>query len=151
MDIVHRVGIKAPASKVYAALTTIDGLAGWWTRDTTGSAKAGGHVAFRFRTDAGDEIGGFGMDVLDLSPDRKVHWAVKDGPPEWIGTDIEFALSQQDGQTIVMFSHRDWREFSEFMAHCSTKWATFLLSLRDFVETGKGQPSPNDLQISNWH
>ena len=37
------------------------------------------------------------------------------------------------------------------MAHCSTKWATFLLSLRDLVETGKGKPAPADLKISNWH
>jgi hypothetical protein len=50
-----------------------------------------------------------------------------------------------------MFGHRKWREEVEFMAHCSPKWATFLVSLRDFVETGKGQPAPNDLKISNWH
>jgi uncharacterized protein YndB with AHSA1/START domain len=152
MDIVHRIGVKAPADKVYAALATIDGLAGWWTQHTTGSSKAGGHVAFRFHTAAGDEIGGFGMDVLELAPDHKVHWQVKDGPAEWVGTDIEFALSQQEGYTIVMFGHRHWRDDGgEFMAHCSTKWATFLLSLRDLVETGQGQPSPNDLKISNWH
>jgi hypothetical protein len=36
-------------------------------------------------------------------------------------------------------------------APSSTKWATFLLSLRDLVETGTGRPSPNDLTISNWH
>lgn len=34
MNIVQKVAIKAPASKVYAALATIDGLAGWWTKDT---------------------------------------------------------------------------------------------------------------------
>jgi uncharacterized protein YndB with AHSA1/START domain len=151
MDIVHRVGIKAPAAKVYAALATINGLSGWWTEDTSGSSKAGGHVAFRFHTAAGDEIGGFGMDVLELAPEHKVRWQVKDGPAEWVDTDIEFQLSQQDGYTIVMFGHRHWREAGEFMAHCSTKWATFLLSLRDLVETGHGQPSPNDLKISNWH
>jgi hypothetical protein len=39
----------------------------------------------------------------------------------------------------------------EFMGHCSTKWATFLLSLRDLVETGQGKPAPHDLKISNWH
>jgi len=39
----------------------------------------------------------------------------------------------------------------EFMGHCSTKWATFLLSLRDLVETGQGKPAPHDLRISNWH
>jgi uncharacterized protein YndB with AHSA1/START domain len=155
MDIVHRIGIKAPAAKVYGALATVDGLAGWWTEDTSGSSKPGGHVAFRFRSAAGDEIGGFGMDVLELTPQHKVHWRVNDGPAEWVGTEIEFLLSQQDGYTIVMFGHRRWRGEregeAEFMAHCSTKWATFLLSLRELVETGQGQPSPNDLKISNWH
>jgi uncharacterized protein YndB with AHSA1/START domain len=151
VDIVHRVGIKAPASKVFAALSTIDGLAAWWTRSTSGSSKVGGTIVFRFQTPNGDEIGGFDMDVLELTPEQKVRWRVKAGPDEWVGTDIEFTLSRQDDYTIVLFGHRHWREEVEFMAHCSTKWATFLLSLRDFVETGKGQPAPTDLKVSNWH
>jgi uncharacterized protein YndB with AHSA1/START domain len=151
MDIVHRIGIKAPASKVYAALTTLDGLAGWWTEDTSGNAQVGGNIAFRFHTPTGDEIGGFEMNVLEQTPDRAIRWRVKDGPPEWVGTDIEFVLDRQDDCTIVRFGHRKWREEVEFTAHCSTNWATFLLSLRDLVETGKGRPSPDDLTISNWH
>ena len=151
VDIVQRVGIKAPAAKVYAALSTIDGLAGWWTRATTGTSKVGGTIAFRFHTPTGDEIGGFDMDVLELAPEQKVRWRVKAGPAEWVGTDIEFTLSRQDDYTIVMFGHRNWREEVEFMAHCSTKWATFLLSLRDLVESGKGQPAPADLKVGNWH
>ncbi|MDE2398479.1 MAG: SRPBCC domain-containing protein [Burkholderiales bacterium] len=151
MDIVHRIGVKAAPAQVYAALATIDGLAGWWTRDTSGSSHPGGHVDFRFRTPTGEEIGGFGLEVLELAPERKVHWRVTQGPAEWIDTDIEFELSTQDGYTIVMFGHRRWREACEFMAHCSTKWATFLLSLRDLAETGRGQPAPADLKIGNWH
>jgi uncharacterized protein YndB with AHSA1/START domain len=151
VDIVHRVGIKAPASKVYAALSSIDGLAGWWSESTRGDAKVGGTLAFRFFAAGGEEIGGFDMDVLELAPERKVRWRVKEGPQEWIGTDIEFSLSRQDDYTIVMFGHRNWREEAEFMSHCSTKWATFLLSLRDLVETGKGRPAPHDLKIGNWH
>ena len=37
------------------------------------------------------------------------------------------------------------------MYHCSTKWATFLMSLKMLVETGKGEPAPRDVKISNWH
>jgi len=37
------------------------------------------------------------------------------------------------------------------MYHCSTKWATFLMSLKQLVETGDGAPSPRDVTISNWH
>jgi len=151
VDIVHRIGIKAPASKVYAALSTIDGIAGWWTEKTTGNSKVGGSFAVRFFTPAGEEIGGFEMEVLELTLDQKVRWRVKAGPAEWVGTNIEFILSRQDDYTIVMFGHRKWREEVEFMAHCSTKWAVYLLSLRELVETGKGKPAPHDVTISNWH
>jgi uncharacterized protein YndB with AHSA1/START domain len=151
VDIVHRIGIKAPVAQVYAALATIDGLAGWWTRQTRGDSTVGGRIDFRFYTPAGDEIGGFGMDVLELTPDTAVRWRVQDGPAEWVGTDIEFGLSQQDGYTIVRFGHRRWREEGEFTAHCSTKWATFLLSLRELAESGRGRPAPDDLRIGDWH
>jgi hypothetical protein len=58
----------------------------------------------------------------------------------------------QDGHyTIVLFGHKSWREAVEFTAHCSMKWATFLLSLKDLVETGKGKPAPNDIKIDNWN
>jgi hypothetical protein len=33
------------------------------------------------------------------------------------------------------------------MHHCSTKWATFLLSLRDVVEGRAGHPAPRDVKI----
>ena len=150
-DIIHRVGIKAPRSKVYDALSTIDGLAGWWTTATTGSSQVGEVIGFRFHSESGDEIGGFEMDVVELVADEKVRWRVSAGPAEWVGTDVEFSLSRQDDYTIVLFGHRNWREEVEFMAHCSTKWATFLLSLRDLVETGKARPAPHDVQIGNWH
>ncbi len=151
VDIIHRVGIKAPLSKVYAALSTIDGLAGWWTTQTTGSAKVGDSIAFRFSTETGEEIGGFDMDVLELITNEKVRWRVTAGPAEWIDTEIEFQLRRQDDYIVVLFSHRGWREQVEFTAHCSTKWATFLMSLKSLGETGHGQPAPDDVKISNWH
>jgi hypothetical protein len=33
------------------------------------------------------------------------------------------------------------------MHHCSTKWATFLLSLKQLLETGKGRPAPDEVKI----
>ena len=91
------------------------------------------------------------MEVKELNPQKDIRWHCLDGPEEWIGTDITFQLSQQDDQTILLFSHSNWREAVEFTAHCSMKWAVFLLSLREYVETGKGKPSPRDLKIDNWN
>ena len=68
-------------------------------------------------------------------------WEVVDGPAEWIGTTIDFDLNQDGEYTIVLFAHAGWREPVEFMHHCSTKWAMFLLSLKSLVETGTGAPA----------
>jgi uncharacterized protein YndB with AHSA1/START domain len=151
VDIIHRVGIKAPISKVYAALSTVEGIAGWWTKETTGVSKPDGAIEVRFLSPSGKEIGGMTMQVMALEPNKKVHWRFKSGPEEWVGTDVIFNLSQDREYTIVLFAHKNWREAVEFTAHCSMKWAIFMLSLKDLVETGKGKPSPTDIKIDNWN
>ena len=150
-DIIHRVGIKAPLAQVYAALATVEGVAGWWTKETTGVSKPGETIDVRFLTPQGKEIGGMTMDVLALEPNKKVHWRFKTGPAEWVGTDAIFDLREEGDYTIVLFGHKNWREPVEFMAHCSMKWASFMLSLKELVETGRGKPSPHDIKIDNWN
>jgi uncharacterized protein YndB with AHSA1/START domain len=147
MDILHRIGIRTTdPAPVYDALTTIDGLAAWWTRETTGGSNVGDVVAFRF-----PPVGGFDMKITDLQPGTRVAWEVIDGPAEWIGTTIGWELHQAGEYTIVLFKQEGWREPVEFMYHCSTKWATYLLSLKSLIETGRGAPAPDDVQISDWH
>ena len=151
VDIIHRIGIRSSAAQVYKALSTIEGLAHWWTEETEGNERVGGKIEFTFRSETGDIKGKMVMEVQELTPGKNVRWRCVDGPAEWMGTDITFDLSEQDDQTIIIFGHRNWREAVEFMAHCSMKWAVFLLSLREYVETAKGKPSPHDLKIDNWN
>ncbi len=151
VDIVHRIGIAAPADRVREALASIDGLASWWTEDVRGDSSVGGRIEFVFRADDGAVKGAMVMEVQPPQNGEQVRWRCVDGPEEWIGTDVTYELSQQDDQTILLFGHRNWREAVEFTYHCSMKWATFLLSLREYVETGTGRPSPRDLKIDNWN
>ena len=147
VDILHRVGVhNATPEAVYDALTTVDGLAGWWTDDTSGTAEVGGVLEFRF-----PPVGGFDMEVVELRPSERVTWWVVDGPEEWIGTTIDWDLRQDGDYTIVMFKHQGWKEPVEFMHHCSTKWGSFLMSLKSLVETGEGAPAPRDVPVSDWH
>jgi uncharacterized protein YndB with AHSA1/START domain len=136
-DILHRVGIDAPPERVFQALTTLDGLRGWWVADATGDADAGGTIDFGFCK----------MRVIDAEPDELVRWHCLEGPEEWVYTEVTFRLEWKEGQTFVLFAHTDWKEPVEFMHHCSTKWATFLLSLRDDVEGAGGRPAPRDVKI----
>jgi uncharacterized protein YndB with AHSA1/START domain len=144
-DIRHRVGIHAPQARVHDALTTIDGLAGWWTRTVEGDPGLGGKLAFSFGGPDASAV----MDVIESTPSH-VMWRCVEGPAEWVGTTLSFALSHADGETVVMFTHADWREPVAFMHHCSTKWAYFLLGLKDGLEGGTAPAFPDDAKISSW-
>ncbi len=137
VDILHRIGIDATPDKVFDALTTIEGLRGWWSSTASGGAAKGEVTQYGFCD----------MHVAAAEPGKLVQWRCIAGPDEWLDTEIGFRLDWRDGQTIVLFKHANWREPVEFMHHCSMKWATFLLSLRDLVEKSEGHPLPNDLKI----
>ncbi|MBC9934460.1 SRPBCC family protein [Chitinophaga qingshengii] len=145
--ILHRIGIKnASLEDVYKVLTTQKGLAGWWTSDTEGEGdQVGNIIKFRFGPN------GINMKVKTLQPSNLVEWEAVAGPEEWIGTTISFELKKDGDYVILLFKHLGWVEPVEFMHHCSTKWGSFMLSLKSLVETGKGQPSPDDVKIDNWN
>jgi uncharacterized protein YndB with AHSA1/START domain len=144
-DILHKVGIRSSSpDDVYRTLAAVEGLSRWWTSDTRGESKVGGVIQFRFGG------GGFDMKVLELQPGKGVLWQVVDGPEEWLGTKISFDLKQDSDWTIVLFKHAGWKEPVEFMHHCSTKWAVFLLSLKSLLENGKGRPWPNEIKLDSW-
>ena len=148
-DILHKVGIKSSSpADVYRALTAIEGLSAWWMSDTEGESPGGSDVGGVLRFRFGN--GGFDMKVLELDPARRVAWQVVDGPEEWIATTISFDLERRDDWTIVLFEHAGWKEPVEFMHHCSTKWAVFLLSLKSLLETGRGTPWPNEIKLDGW-
>jgi uncharacterized protein YndB with AHSA1/START domain len=140
-DILHRVGVRGSVAQVYEALSTPDGLSHWWIVGTTGESCVGGTLHFR------PEGGGFDMRVLESTPGAGVKWRCVGGPDEWIGTEISFRLQAKEDQTVVLFTHAGWREPVEFMHHCSTKWAVFLLSLKGWIEREEGRPHPYDVKL----
>ena len=140
----HEIGIKATPHAVYEALTDIHRLAGWWTVDTRGKGTAVGDVLeFWF----GDYCKKFA--VIELKPDTFVRWQTLDGEDEWDGTEIVFSLRADERQCWVDFSHAGWRRNDGWLPHCSTKWAVFMLSLKDLLEKGQGQPAPNDVPVNH--
>jgi uncharacterized protein YndB with AHSA1/START domain len=140
-EILHKILIKAPKSEVYRALSTVEGLAGWWTKTTGGESAPGKTLEFRFNQHVVQ------MRVEALESGNRVVWRCLAATPEWLDTELSFELSEEAGRTTLLFGHRAWKEPTPFLAHCSMKWATFLLSLRDYVESGAGQPFPLDIAV----
>ena len=56
-DIIHRVGIKAPLQKCYEALSTTEGISGWWTEQTSGISETGKSIVVQFFSPEGKELG----------------------------------------------------------------------------------------------
>jgi len=146
-EIRHRVGMKATPERVYNALATTDGLAAWWTDDVRGDAQQGGTLKFYFW---GQPEPSAIMDVVETTPTERVQWSCVEGPDEWKGTALSFELSPGENETVLLFTHADWREPSEFMSHCSTKWGYHLLGMKAWAESGDPAPYPMDGKISTW-
>ena len=142
-DIRHRVGIAAPQRRVYETLATKEGLADFWTNQVDGDSEVKLSVFF------GRPEPSAVMEVVELSPCDRVQWRCVEGLPEWVGTTVTFDLKEGDGETVLLFTHADWREPVEFMHHCSTKWATLLVGLRSGLEGGAFTAFPNETRISS--
>ena len=136
LNILHRVGIAAAPSRVFEALTTTDGISGWWA-EAHGDASQGGGFDFR----------GGRLNVVQADAGL-VKWRYSGPFQDWADTEIVFRIKPHDDQTVVLFSHEGWREPNEIMHHCSTKWAMYLLSLKDLVEKGGGRLMLKDARIA---
>ena len=134
--ICHRITVKAPRQEVFEALSTLDGLREWWTTTTEGESIEGGVIDFRF----GEHSTKMRVEALDEA--ERVAWHCVGSAPEWVGTEVQFQLENKEEDTIVQFEHSQWQEAGPFFSHCSTKWATFLLSLKGYLETGAGRTVP---------
>lgn len=140
----HKVGIQASPSAIYQALTSNEGLAKWWTHEVSGAGPVGSIITFKF-----NDIN-LTFKVSSLKKDQQIIWAHQGDMPEaWKGTHIWFDIKPGEGQCFVHFQHSNWQAADDFFAHCNTKWAVFLLSLKDYLETGQGQAFPNDVPIDH--
>ena len=134
-DIRINVGIKAIPEKVYKAVTTQEGLEGWWCKQTTAKPELGFVNVFTFGKFRNE------MKITTLTPNQKVEWKCIGSIDEWIGTEISFNLEEKDGMTILRFAQAGWRAVTDTFAGCTYDWALFLKSLKSFCETGSGSPS----------
>ena len=144
MDCFHRqLSLAAKPNAVYEALTTPEGLRGWWTQ-TCDVATGLGKSTFRFNDTY--KV----MQVEALEPEREVRWkcveAHLEAPgvkktDEWVGTQIVFKLSPEGaGKTRLALEHHGLTPALECFEICQGGWDHFLSSLQSFVETGRGTP-----------
>ena len=137
-DIRHFVNIKAPAKKIYEAVSTKNGLKSWWTDKVTGGEKEGETIQFHFGPDYHKD-----MAIKKIVPGKRVEWACTVGHPEWVGTKLSFDIEDKGDKSILRFAHDGWREETDLYGQCSYDWAGFIRSLKNMAESGEGMPYKN--------
>ena len=140
-EIKHLLKINVPPDRVYQALSTSDGIREWWTRDADLDNTIGGCGEFRFRYPGGKHV--TEVKVTELTPPVRVSWQIVSSfRPAWIGTTVTFVMRPDDNGTSLLFSHGPWTDADDEYALCTTGWGYYLVSLQQYLQTGKGAPSP---------
>ena len=142
--------IAAERETVFEAITTREGLDGWWGRALEAEARVGAVIVFDH--ELGDLLR---MEVIDLEAPNRVAWRclsdfseTSNPASEWLGTTIsfEFRAGQEDPAaewlgskigidatadefTIVDFHHGGWPAPSRWRPFCDWAWAGTLTEL----------------------
>jgi uncharacterized protein YndB with AHSA1/START domain len=133
--VIHFVHVRAAAERVYRALTTEEGLAGWWSTSVS-APPGGGSLSFRFAGDFNPE-----MELVSSEPDRRVEWRCVGGHDNWAGNTFSFDLRDAGGETDLLFVQDYERELSdEVYGSYNFNWGYYLWSLKRLCETGAGAP-----------
>jgi len=144
----HSIHIDAPIEKVYQAITHSEGIRAWWTMDADLEEIKGGKGVFRFQYHEKVETQ---VKILNLEFPSLVLWLVeKSFRLEQEGTEIRFDLRKEGKKTQVEFSQNGFHQMDETFHLMEKGWSYYLVSLKLYIETGKGAPSPFlDFSIMN--
>jgi uncharacterized protein YndB with AHSA1/START domain len=128
--------ITTTPARVLTALTTKEGIRGWWTTDCDADCEK--HEAtFRFDKQDGETASTFRLDSAD---ERGVAMTCIRHDGDWLGTKLVFKLSADGDKTRVDLVHSGYPAKNELYEMCVKGWGFFLGSLKQYLETGKGEP-----------
>ena len=137
VSLVHQVNIKATPETIYKAVSTQDGLASFWTSDSTAEPKVGSVATF-----------GFGgptqrMRVDELVPGKRVKWTGLADFPNWDGTTVTWDISPAEkGETSLTFRHGNWPPSvsQDDLGSINYTWGLIVERLKQYSESGKPAP-----------
>lgn len=132
--ILHNITISAPLEKVFQAVSTENGFKGWWAQDTE---VQGDNFIFSFSNK--QHVAKF--KVVKKQENKFIRMDAFEGMTEqWAGSYLLFELKENDGNTVLTFTHGDWKEQDQEYAMCNTNWGKLMFHLKTFAETGNPDP-----------
>lgn len=134
--IIHKVFVRANREKVFEAMTTAEGLDGWFTKGTVMDRRPGGKITFKWVDWGPDKINATAEGpILELKvPERFVFQWWSDP-----STTVEIDFKEvEDGTVVELKEHgcEDSQEGHRRCLECAAGWGEALTLLKFYVEHG---------------
>jgi uncharacterized protein YndB with AHSA1/START domain len=133
-DVLFSFDVAASPEAVRRALTTTEGITSFWTDKADVPSKVGEALTLGFP----DAPVPFDL-VLAQSDDKMITWRTGSFPPQWVGTDIRWKISDGDGSSTIAFRHGTFADEKE-EGQVAYVWGQVMVQLKSYVETGVAAP-----------
>jgi uncharacterized protein YndB with AHSA1/START domain len=132
------VDVKAPAAKVFKALTADRELERWWPTTAKSDLRPGGKYVYDFQfEDASKSLDQDG-EFIEVVPDRRVRYTWPATSKDYL-TEVTFELSERSGDTEVRLIHTGFGsggEWDESLEGHKSGWGAFIANLKSVLEGG---------------
>jgi uncharacterized protein YndB with AHSA1/START domain len=137
-DYSSRIHIQAPVDRVFALLTTLEGIQAWWEGNVSGDPTELGELQFGVH-DSDDHTR---VQVTGTAFPTDVAWSVLDDSGyggEWSDTSMQFHLQEElDASTFLSLRHRGLTPLLDCYADCASGWDRRLQDIRQAAESASG-------------
>lgn len=129
--IYHDLIIKGPIEKVFQAVSEPNHLIHWWPQTCTGYPELGQEYNFYFTK----EYDWYGK-VTKCIANQCFHITMTKSDIDWDATTFGFEMEENNGSTVLHFTHLNWPHCNAHYRIASFCWAILLKGLKDYVEKG---------------
>ena len=135
-NIVMSCNVDVDAETLYRAITTTKGVTGWFTDKAEIGEGVGGHHLLTFP--------GFpepwDLRVDETTEPRRLTLSVIAGPPPWDDTTMTYEIiDRPEGGVVLNFDH-DGFATVDGVRDFTIGWATKILALKKYAQTGEPDP-----------
>ncbi len=136
------LNISVNPEQVFKAITK--DIDKWWTEFSNTIDQAGDILKVQF-----EESTSWVMSVVEYSPNHSLVWEVTNAhhdlqnltkKDEWKGTSIKWSIEENNKGSKVTLIHNGLVPGLECYDICASGWSYFLNSLKEYLETGRGNP-----------
>lgn len=130
-SIYHNLAIKASPKDIFDAVSLPKHLDNWWTLKSSGKPEINSEYNLNFT----DDYNWF-CKVSKVTPNTSFYLKMTKSDADWNPTTFGFDLVENNGETIVKFSHLNWPEANDHFKYSSFCWAMLLKGLKNYLEKG---------------